>query len=248
MSVFKSLIIAISTYSKIPMPYFEWKEKDMRYAICFFPVVGAVIGAVQYFWLWICESFEFNDIIRAAWCIVINIIITGGIHIDGFMDTMDALHSYRPKEKKLEILKDAHIGAFAVIMFMVYILIYLGAVSEMDFASCRVFAVSFIMSRIYSGISVVCFKNAKSDGMLYSFSSAAHKRAVRCILVAELFVLTITGVYFLGVSSAIMAALMFGIFIYYRYKSYKEFGGITGDIAGWFLCISEMAAAVFCVL
>ena len=42
--------------------------------------------------------------------------VTGGFHIDGFMDTMDAFHSYKPREEKLAILKDSHIGAFAVIM------------------------------------------------------------------------------------------------------------------------------------
>ena len=50
--------------------------------------------------------------------------------MDGYMDTMDAFHSYQPKERKLEILKDSHIGAFAVIMLAVYGLIYMGAFSE----------------------------------------------------------------------------------------------------------------------
>ena len=40
--------------------------------------------------------------------------------MDGYMDTMDAFHSYQPKERKLEILKDSHIRAFAVIMLAVY--------------------------------------------------------------------------------------------------------------------------------
>lgn len=50
------------------------------------------------------------------------LLITGGIHIDGYMDTMDAVHSYGNREKKLEILKDSHIGAFAVIMLVTYVL------------------------------------------------------------------------------------------------------------------------------
>ena len=45
MWIFNSLIIAIAMYSKIPMPQAEWNEKNMRYAMCFFPVVGVVIGA-----------------------------------------------------------------------------------------------------------------------------------------------------------------------------------------------------------
>ena len=44
MSVIKSFFIAFSIYSKIPVPQFAWKEEDMRYTLCFFPWVGAVIG------------------------------------------------------------------------------------------------------------------------------------------------------------------------------------------------------------
>lgn len=42
----RAAIIAFSMYSRIPMPMFEWKEEDMKYAMCFFPAIGAVIGAV----------------------------------------------------------------------------------------------------------------------------------------------------------------------------------------------------------
>ena len=56
----------------------------------------------------------------------IPLLVTGGFHLDGYMDTMDALHSYQKKEKKLEILKDPHIGAFSVIMARVYGLMYTG--------------------------------------------------------------------------------------------------------------------------
>ena len=48
MWIFNSLIIAIAMYSKIPMPQAEWNEKNMRYAMCFFPVVGVVIGAAEF--------------------------------------------------------------------------------------------------------------------------------------------------------------------------------------------------------
>ena len=53
--------------------------------------------------------------------LAIILLVTGGIHMDGYMDTMDALHSYGNREKKLEILKDSHIGAFAVIMTVLYV-------------------------------------------------------------------------------------------------------------------------------
>ena len=49
--ILKSLALAFSMYSKIPMPRVEWNEKNMRYALCFFPFVGAVNGALLFCWV-----------------------------------------------------------------------------------------------------------------------------------------------------------------------------------------------------
>ena len=116
MRIIKSFIIAFSMYSSIPMPQFEWKDEDMKYILCFFPWVGAVVGACIYLWKMICDRFGIGLLCYTCIGAVIPLLITGGFHADGFMDTMDAFHSYQPKEKKMEILKDSHIGAFSVIM------------------------------------------------------------------------------------------------------------------------------------
>ena len=56
MHLLKGLIIAFSMYSRIPVPQFEWKEEDMRYTLCFFPWVGAGIGAACYGWACLCAE------------------------------------------------------------------------------------------------------------------------------------------------------------------------------------------------
>ena len=132
MQIIKSMIIAFSMYSKIPMPQFEWKDEDMKYVLCFFPWVGVVIGGLVYLWKMICDRFEIGILCYTLVGTALPLLITGGFHVDGFMDTMDAFHSYQPREKKLEILKDSHIGAFAVIMLGMYGFIYAGAFSEID--------------------------------------------------------------------------------------------------------------------
>lgn len=127
MSVIKSLVIAFSMYSKIPMPHLELEEKDMRYVMGFFPLAGLVIGAVIYGWVYISGLLNVPDISRTLVLVVIPVLITGGIHIDGYMDTSDALNSYGDREKKLDILKDSHIGAFAVIRLLMYSAVYYAA-------------------------------------------------------------------------------------------------------------------------
>ena len=246
MPLVKACIIALGTYSKLPVPYFEWKEEDMRYSICFFPLAGVLTGAAQWLWLWFCNKYGTGVMAKAAAVIIINILITGGIHIDGYMDTMDALHSYQPAGRKLEILKDAHIGAFAVIMFVAYVMVYIGVIPEISYNIIPLFASTFVFSRILSGLSVVIFKSAKKEGMLYAFSKPAQRKTVCAVLVIELLFAAAVLFYFYNIKAAVVIGVMLAVFVYYRYKSYKEFGGITGDIAGWFLCLCEMAGAIAC--
>ena len=120
MSVIKSLILAFSMYSRIPVPHVWIEEKDMKYTFGFFPLVGVVIGALFSGWLIFARKFCIGTITSMCVSGVFLLLITGGIHIDGYMDTMDAVHSYGDREKKLEILKDSHIGAFAVFIFQEY--------------------------------------------------------------------------------------------------------------------------------
>ena len=127
MSIIKSLVIAFSMYSKIPMPHLELEDKDMKYVMGFFPLVGIIIGAVSFCWLCIGRNFNVPDISVTLVFIILPILITGGIHVDGYMDTCDALNSYGDREKKLAILKDSHIGAFAVIKLLVYYVLYFAA-------------------------------------------------------------------------------------------------------------------------
>ena len=132
MHIVKSVFIAFSLYSKIPLLQCAWEEDDMKYVYCFFPWVGALIGGCLFLWLYLCGRLQIGSLCRTMTGAAIPLLITGGFHVDGFMDTMDAVHSYQPRERKLEILKDSHIGAFAVIMLVLYGLAFLSALSEVE--------------------------------------------------------------------------------------------------------------------
>lgn len=245
MKILKAMVIAFSIYSKIPVPQFEWKEEDMEYMMCFFPWIGGVIGLAFYGWAVLCEKFAVGTLCYALIAAAIPLIISGGFHVDGYMDTMDALHSYQSREKKLEILKDSHIGAFAAIMLVLYYLIDIAAISEIHTRK-AVFAVAavFSLARCLSGIAVVTLQSAKKEGLLYTFASGAQKEKVKRGLYLQLvlcmaLMIIISKEY--GVA-AIIASLL--SFLYFKKKSYKEFGGITGDTAGFFVTVCEAAAAV----
>ena len=217
----------------------------MEYMMCFFPWIGGVIGLAFFGWAVLCEKFAVGTLCYALIAAAIPLIISGGFHVDGYMDTMDALHSYQSREKKLEILKDSHIGAFAAIMLVLYYLIDIAAISEIHTRK-AVFAVAavFFLARCLSGIAVVTLQPAKKEGLLYTFASGAQKEKVKRGLYLQLILcmglmIIISKEY--GVA-AIIASLL--SFLYFKKKSYKEFGGITGDTAGFFVTVCEAAVAV----
>ena len=226
MSIINSFFIALSMYSRIPVPRVDWKKENMRYAMCFFPMIGVVIGAVMYLAGWLLDKTSVGGLFRGVVFTLIPIIITGGIHMDGFMDTMDALGSWGDREKKLEILKDSHAGAFAILGMGCYLMWSVAVWSELPAEVLRVCGVSFALSRALSGFSVVTFPAARNSGLLKMFQDGAQKKVVRitmCLYVAA----AVTGV---------MIA-----FLYYIVVSRKQFGGVTGDLAGFFLETAELA-------
>lgn len=243
----KSIAAAFSMYSAIPMPYIEWDEKTMRYAFCYFPLVGAVIGLCEYLAFILLDMASVGMMLKACVAAVLPVIISGGIHIDGFMDTSDALGSHADREKKLEIMKDPHIGAFAVIALAVYMMLYVGLFSEMRRSELFVYACGFFMSRALSGFFLMAWPKAKKDGLAVMWSSMTDKTAAY-ILFAEYIICSLIMIVFGGNAgiTAFILTLCASAVHYFICK--KVFGGISGDIAGFFLQITEFAVLLGCVI
>ncbi len=250
MRTVRAFLIAFSMYSRIPVPQTEWRDEDMKLALCFFPWVGAVIGAFVYLWGAVCMRFGIGDLCRAAGCAAIPLLITGGIHADGFMDTSDAFCSFRPGKEKLEILKDPHIGACSVIMFAVCGLIFLGAFSEIrDPKLLGTVCAGFVLSRCLSGIGAVSLPPAKEDGLLRFFADRAQKNTVRGLLILQGALCAGSMLWLSPRAGLAVIAAALCAFAYCGSRCMRELGGITGDTAGWFVLVCEcgMAAAAAAV-
>jgi len=246
--VLNSLVIAFATYSRIPMPRVDWSDENRRYTLCFFPLIGLVIGAVLALWLWICDALALGPVLRGGVAALLPLWVTGGIHMDGLMDTSDALASWQPPEKRLEILKDSHVGAFAVMACAGYLLAAAGLFSQCALADALPLTACFVLSRALSAALSVAMKQARPGGMLEGFSRTAAGRAVMacsavCVLICGT-VLMLCG----GWRGILVLAAAAGMAMYYRRMALRFFGGVTGDLAGWFLQMAELAALAAVVL
>ena len=237
-----SLLMAFSLYSKIPVPQRQWNEKSMKYCICFLPLVGAVIGAAQYGVFAVLYRLAFGPVLRGAVLAALPVLLTGGIHMDGFLDTCDAIHSYGSREKKLEILKDPHVGAFAVIGGIVYFALSMGIWSEAGEEQILTMCLVFPFSRALSALAALTFPKARKDGMLRGETDPAaggSTAAMACLslLTGGLILWTGRG----GGIAAVLGAL--AVLGYYRRMAVRHFGGTTGDLSGWFTQCCELVTA-----
>ena len=253
--ILQGFVVAFAMYSKIPMPKIQWTKENMKYCVCFFPLIGVVIGLLMRGWFWLSQAAGFGVTFRTCVLILIPVAVSGGIHLDGYADTIDAISSYGDREKKLQILKDPHTGAFAVIGLCVYFVAVLALWSEAESYMLPIAACMYPLSRSLSGISVVSFHPAKNSGLLRTFQDGAQKKRVRialiiwaCICAGLMLYLGWQqgGAFVAGAAAVIAAALL--VFAYYHRMSRKKFGGTTGDLAGYFLQMCELAMLAVIVL
>lgn len=247
MTFLKSLALAFTMYSKIPMPRVSWEGKHQQYVLACFPLVGVVVGGVEFFWLWLFRKIGLGVFLSGAVAAVLPIALTGGIHLDGFCDTCDALASHQPKERKLEILKDSHVGAFALIGLGVYLLLTFGVWAQIvarPFAWREALAVCLVFpfERALSGFWCVTLPNARGGGMLFHFTGETTPKVVRALLIVQ-GLLAGWGFCFACIDLArwMVPLILLGS-IWFQSMAEKQFGGITGDLAGWFLQVTELLA------
>ena len=224
-SLWNSFKAAFAMFSKIPMPMVDWKKENIKYMMCFFPFVGTAIGILT----WLAGGVlgvhvALEPFFLAVILTVIPVFITGGIHVDGLLDTSDALSSWQERTRRLEILKDSHAGAFCIM------------------------SLGFMMSRCLSGIGVITFPKARTDGTVAEFSRNASEIAVRNVLITMFVILAALMIWVdpvLGVLAVVSALL---VFWWYHHMALKYFGGTTGDLSGFFLCICEVVMALVLAL
>ncbi len=242
MILFESLLVALSTYSALPVPQFRWSERNMKYAICFFPAVGLLCGGAVWLWFAAAIRLHISSFLFAVVAACLPLLVTGGIHMDGYMDTVDALASHQPRERKLEILKDPGCGAFAVIYCAIYLLVSVGLWHELFVAGrIAVLCPTFVLSRALSGLCAVNLPQAKKQGMLHTYTQNTQKRTATAALAAMLVLSAAAALWLDTISGGLAVLFALLTVLGYRKLALCQFGGVTGDTSGFFLQLCELA-------
>lgn len=220
----------------------EWTPESFGRSVPYFPLVGGVIGMIVIAINYLLDSYlpsmgiytpphVLTAILTAA-----PIVITGGLHCDGFMDTVDGIFSGRSRDRILEIMKDSRVGANGVTAFVVLIMLKWSLIADItpNLLPLALFAAP-VIGRMAMVLGIVSFPYARSEGMGKAFAQYAGKKS---LLLAAIFTMLL--VVPLGSAAIIsgIAALAIAYVLFYRISLVLT--GLTGDVYGAITEITEV--------
>ncbi|MEG6585510.1 adenosylcobinamide-GDP ribazoletransferase [Dendrosporobacter sp. 1207_IL3150] len=220
----------------------EWSPKSFGRSVKYFPLIGAVLGLV-----FAAISHLFESIlpsigiyippnVSAAVLLLFTVILTGGLHCDGFMDTMDGIFSGRSRERMLEIMKDSRVGANGVMAFCLLVLIKWSLILDISpsILPTSLFLMP-ILGRFAMVVGITAFPYAKPDGIGKAFAEFADKKTLLISTVLTLLIVLLTG------GKAILCFLAASVFAYLFSKYITNLiGGLTGDVYGALTELTEV--------
>ena len=229
-----------SMFCAIPCPWKIWDEKAKSKMLLFLPIVGLEIGAIWAGLAWLCSFLKLPALVTGLVLCAYPYIITGFIHLDGYMDVTDAVKSWRDLERRREILKDSHVGSFAVIGIVLLMLAQFAL-----FASVPAEA-NFLIMIFIPAVSRCCSSLAVTGLRPMSTSQYANQKKPISHLVVFAVMLTacIAGGFLLcGKYGFVLVGCLVGYGLALL-RAYKSLDGMNGDIAGFALTIGELCAVV----
>lgn len=241
---FQAFIMCQSMFCAIPWPWPVWEEKAREKMLPFLPLVGLEIGALWAILAWLVNLLHLPALAAGLLVAAYPYFATGFIHLDGFMDVTDAVKSCRSLERRREILKDSHVGSFAVIGLALLLLAQFALASSLPERSHTVFFLLLPMvSRCGSLLAVTALPPMNTSQYAGQHLPKSHLAAGIGMLCAALCVGFCgglpTGLGLLGCALGYALALRWG---------YRSLQGMNGDIAGYALTMGELAGLAVYVL
>lgn len=243
--ILHGFVMCQSMFCAIPCPWQLWDEDARDLMLPMLPLLGLEIGVIWVLLSWLTGLLGLPALVRGLVLGLYPYMATGFLHLDGFMDVTDAVKSCRDLPKRREILKDSHVGSFAVIgvcMLVLSQVVLFGSAAPGKSSLILLFIPA--VSRCGSALAVTGL-----PAMSTSQYAAQKKPTSRlwwlggltCILVGLSFVLC-------GKMGFVTVGCLVGYSLALR-RGYRSLEGMNGDIAGYALTLGELwAVAVYALI
>ncbi|WP_250230056.1 adenosylcobinamide-GDP ribazoletransferase [Anaeropeptidivorans aminofermentans] len=235
-----SFFEAVSMYTILPAPHGDWEDGRVKYIMAFLPLVGFLIGLLWVLVYAVSAKLHIPVMLRAFIISIFPFFISGFLHIDGFMDTCDALFSRRDLDERLRILRDSHVGSFAVTSIIMLMLCNFSSAHGVITLSKDYFMLIIIpiISRSGGAVFLLKAKPLKGSSMGAFFKEKSHENTVLFIIIS-IILCCILSLIFFGIKGLILSfALLFAV-IFTAYGLNKSFGGFSGDLTGFSISVCE---------
>jgi adenosylcobinamide-GDP ribazoletransferase len=229
----RSLRTAFGLMTTLPVPLPDnWSAGDSGRAAVWYPFVGLVIGALT--WLaWTGSMIIFPPWVAAVVGLIVWVMLTGGLHLDGLADCCDGLLASTSMERRLEIMKDPHIGTFGVTGLILVLFLKAAALASLTQAASFSIFLAASLAR-FCILPAGLLRQARPSGMGADFAAGFR----RSFIVWGAVIPVIIAV-FLGIrgATAFLAGLVAFLLIVLFARS--RIDGVTGDVFGMTIEIVE---------
>ena len=213
-------------------------DSELGASLAYYPLVGALLGVLLVLGaaLW---GWAFGAGIAAALTLVTWVLLTGGLHLDGFLDACDGLLSHRPSEERLRIMRDSHVGAWGLLGGVLALLVQFAALAQLfaqpDGRLWGALLLAPVLARWAMCAAVAAFPYGRTEGWGQTLHAQAGRRQVALATLASVAIVASVQPLIGLVSWAVVlaAALMVARFALDRLP------GLTGDVYGMIAVVSE---------
>lgn len=232
-----------SMFCALPCPWNIWDEDARDKMLLFLPAVGLEIGAIWAFLAWLASRLSLPAAVTGILLSACPFVLTGYIHLDGYMDVTDAVKSCRSLDRRREILKDSHVGSFAVIGCILLLLAQFALFTAGNNSEPWILILIPAVSRLCSVLAISLLRPMSTSQ--YAGQTASKKRITLLFIVMILFLLA--GFFFCGRYGLALIGCLAGYGMSLR-RGYRSLEGMNGDISGYALTIGELCGVAVWVL
>ena len=229
----RSLRIAFGLLTTLPIRLpDDWSTGDSGRAAVWYPLAGFVIGALT--WLaWKGAMLLFSPLVAGVVALVIWVALTGGLHLDGLADCCDGLFASVTKDRRLEIMKDPHVGVFGMIGLI--LVLFLKAAALISLTSAASFGILLAASLArWCILPAGLLPLARPSGMGADFASGLRRSFLFWGAILPVGIALLLG--WRGVLAALAGVGAAALILWFA-KS--RLGGVTGDVFGMIVEVVE---------
>lgn len=218
----------------IPCPVSIWDEDRREDMLKMLPVLGGVIGGLWALLAWLCQLLRLPRLVTAAVLCAGLWLLSGCIHLDGFLDCCDGIFSRRSLEERQRILKDSHVGSFALIGMALLTVTQFALLAEAEY---RLLPMALLPAAVRACAAVAVSVMKKLGHSEYAAAKSRLRELWLPLVCLAVSVLLPAVLY--GWKGLAPLAGALGYTLAVRYGA-GQLGGVSGDVSGFAQTLGEL--------